>query len=775
MTTSSEGNDGREGTANPPSSTFGPYRLIAKLGAGGAGEVHRAEDSRNGAIVALKILRREWLSSSRERERFAREAEAARRVDHPNCARLLDAGEHEGRPYVVYEFTPGMGLDEVIRQRRADPGNAGFESVLRWGEHLAEALAALHDAGLVHRDVKPGNVRVTADGRAILLDFGLAAGKGLGTVTRTGEFAGSLPYAPPEQIRHGASAVDARADVYALGATLSECATGVPIHSGASREQVILAAVRDDPVPPSRLDASLPRAFDLVIGRALEKDPAHRYPTMREFLADLSALRRGAPVAARPRGTWRTFFAAIRKRPRTGAAGIAAGLILVIAPTALYLHESSTRQRIERERANTAAAIDHAEKNLARALEAIDSMLAGASAPDLRGPAGPPKSVIAMLEDACENYERLARANPDDPAVNFGLAHALRRRAVLALRGGELDLAEGILERIVPMGRRLVELDPGSADYHIDLADSLQARSDLRILRGDRAGCDADIEEGIAMFEVAARLAPDRLEPPRGIASFRNSHALQLQRRGELELAQGEFEASIEAMERVVAITNAIEDFRARAQAMNNLAALHAAAGRQDDAIAAYRDVLAVHDRLLEVSHGDREVRLDRASGMQNLAVAYFKTGQVEESVELGERIVAECEGLLVEEPGSASVERVLGLALTQLAGGFMRLGRHDECDATHDRAVATARRLIELDPHVPRYLADEGLALANRAIHHQQRKRVDEARADFERSLERFDRALAIAPEDVSWSGLRAQIAGLAAKLPPPADGETP
>lgn len=747
----------------------GPYRTTSKLGSGGVGHVYRAEDTRSGAIVALKLLREERLASPRDLERFRREADVARRIEHPNCARLLDAGESDGRPYVAYEIVEGRGLDEILGELRAEGGRLSAQTALDYALQIASALEALHAAGWVHRDVKPSNVRITADGRAVLLDFGLATTAAMETLTRTGEFAGSLPYAPPEQIQGGARNLDERADVYALAATLHECVTGLPVFTGASLEQVIISVVRDEPLPASRIDPTLPRSIDLVLAKALEKDPRDRYATMREFSVDLHALQDGQAVTARGLGPFRSLVRAARKRPILATILVAASILILVVPSALYVQQSRNRARLEREGERTRLALDRAEENLTRALEAVESMVESVSAPAMRATPGSKDARFALIDDAIRSFADLLTTNPDDPRVLYGYSHALRRNAVLRLRLGDHETARELLDRVLPMCERLIEIDPLSADYRIDLADSLQARADLQAFLGDAEAAESDMSSGIAHLRRAAELAPDRTEPARGIASFLTALGSSCARRGDTERAEVLYEEAASIMAGVIASTNAVEDMRGLAQVKNNLATMFDAAGRRDAAIEGFHEVIAIHEKILEVNPGDRDVRRDRAATRKNLATTLSALGRHGEAATLAEGAAIECEELLVEEPGNALVSHLLGLAYTQLAGSRMRLGKHPESDEAHDRAVVTLQRLTTESPAVPQYSASLGTAYANRAIHHQLRKRFEPAREDYAKAVESLDRALLLAPDAVAWSSLKEQVLGLADKLPPP------
>ena len=286
----------------PPAGQVGPYRLLACLGRGGMGEVWEAEhEERPGERVALKRIRHE-LDSAELLRRFVRERQILARLDHPAIARLLDAGrDATGRPYVVLEKVDGQPI--TVHARAAAVGLVGRLELMA---ACCEGVAAAHRERVVHRDLKPGNVLVTATGEVKLLDFGIAKplDGDAASLTRTGWHFATLDYAPPEQILGRAPALTV--DVWALGALLYELVTGrLPHCRVAPRSLAELAAnlAAERPEPPSRAvlaaapdelpevrerwSARLRGGLDAVVLRALAPDPATRHPSAGELAADL--------------------------------------------------------------------------------------------------------------------------------------------------------------------------------------------------------------------------------------------------------------------------------------------------------------------------------------------------------------------------------------------------------------------------------------------------------------------------------------------------------
>jgi serine/threonine protein kinase len=272
------------------------------LGTGGMGEVYRASDLRLGRDVAIKVLPPGFATNPVALERFEREARAVSALAHPNACTLFDIGVQDETRFIVMEFLEGQTLREVIGSRPLP-----FPSVLEWGIQIASALEAAHHSGIIHRDIKPANIFITRRGVAKLLDFGLAkfepplvspeTGVDSATITeltRPGVPMGTVSYMSPEQAQGFPAAPSS--DLFSLGATLYEMATGCRAFPGVSTAEVFAAILGTTPIPPSRLNPSIPRGFDSVVARLLEKSPEARGAGARELITALEAFtNRGSP------------------------------------------------------------------------------------------------------------------------------------------------------------------------------------------------------------------------------------------------------------------------------------------------------------------------------------------------------------------------------------------------------------------------------------------------------------------------------------------------
>jgi serine/threonine-protein kinase len=258
------------------------YRDARPVAQGGMGEILRATDQELGRDVAVKVLSKRYAQDDALRERFRREALAAARLSgNPNIVTIYDVGEHEGRPLIVMEYLPGGSIEQRIGGRAPCPP----AQVIEWLEDAAAALDAAHAAGVVHRDVKPGNLLLDEHGRVHVADFGIASAAGLDSFTQTGTILGTAGYLSPEQAM--GERAGAASDRYSLAVVAWELLTGRRPFAARSPTAEAAAHIQA-PVPAiSRASPSLPRGFDPIFERALAKDPSARYPSAAEFVGSL--------------------------------------------------------------------------------------------------------------------------------------------------------------------------------------------------------------------------------------------------------------------------------------------------------------------------------------------------------------------------------------------------------------------------------------------------------------------------------------------------------
>jgi serine/threonine-protein kinase len=572
------------------------YVLTAPLGRGGAGEVWKAWDRRLGRWVAIKIATLP-AGSRTAADRFRREAMAAARLDHPNVLPVFHVGEDGGRPFIVMRLVEGRTLGESkLPLRRA----------LEVMRAVAEAVQHAHERGVVHRDLKPANIMIEPrgerraspdadhrggvwgpsqgphdkddDDRVSVVDFGLVfVPEGSDRLTVPGDVLGTAAYMSPEQARGDARATQAPTDVYGLGATLYELATGRPPFEGQSFAEVVSRVANTDPTPPRKLVPTLPADVETVILTAMDKDPARRYPSAAAFAEDVARVLDDRPILARRMGPLARLGRQVRRSPRraallAGAGAAVAGAIALAAVGARRragalesmreMGALSLEAALQLRRAGDNAGMRRLLPRLRAAYE-----LAARRAPELAEVDYFMGRVHrALIEDA-EALAFQEKALAKDP----GYAPALYEHAVLLSRSYGRQR-----ERVVELGRT-VEASPvlaeASEQDRISVEDVERAHPELPRLR------EAVLRDCVAL-ERARAAGP-------GDSPFRVSEAMVLAARGLLAHHQGQHAEARGLLEKAVALDGLLEE------AWEALAQSASAEGRWDEAERAYGEGIA--------------------------------------------------------------------------------------------------------------------------------------------------------------------------------------
>jgi WD40 repeat protein len=450
------------GATTPGPAAVPGYEILRELGRGGMGVVYQARHLALNRVVALKKIKAGADADADELARFKAEAEAVARLQHPHIVQIHEVGEHEGRPYFALEYVEGGSLAARL-DGTPWPARKAAELV----ETLARAVQAAHEKRVVHRDLKPGNVLLAADGTPKVTDFGLAKRLDAAEqLSRTGAAMGTPSYMPPEQAAGKVKEIGPAADVYALGAILYELLTGRPPFRGPTALDTLAQVLSDEPVRPRQLQPTTPRELEAVCLKCLEKQPSRRYAAAADLAADLGRWGRGEPVQARPAGGWERALKWVRRHPLRAA-------VYALLLTAVVLGAGGGGAmwlwlRAERARDDAEAAQQRAEAAQGRA-EAAKS-----EAESAKGEAEKAKGDAEAAQRRAETAEGEAKA-----AKRQLTKYAYADRISLAQRewdGGRAVLARRLLqeagdlqEELTP-GRRPWEWDHLNRTFHPELA-----------------------------------------------------------------------------------------------------------------------------------------------------------------------------------------------------------------------------------------------------------------------------------------------------------------
>ncbi|MFO0810339.1 MAG: protein kinase [Gemmataceae bacterium] len=489
-----------------PPTRLGDFRIGRELGRGGMGVVYEAVQTSLGRRVALKVLGSSLGLTPRAVDRFRREAAAAAKLHHTNIVPVYATGEQDGTHFYAMELIDGSSLDTVIRQLRSqadqpatvptdlvttnayvppDPlsapsptGTSGgssadrFDRIAAMVADVADALHHAHQNGVTHRDVKPSNLMLSADGRLSVTDFGLARMLEQPGMTVTGEFVGTPAYMSPEQITAGRIPVDHRTDVYSLGATLYELLTLRPPFSADGRDKLLAMVIQKEPPPPRSVQPRVPRDLETICLKALEKDPDRRYPSAGAMAEDLRRYVNRFAITARRAGPWTRLTKWVKRHP--GVAALLGCLLVVVLVAGIFATQARQAQSLlraeQRQAAVENAILEAMSGDAQAALQAITAAETQGAEQGrlnlLRGVVeyyrGRPKEAIVYLEQADQQL-------PQNVSVKALLARAYSD--------------DGRFERFAEAVMALEQLEARNPEDHLFLAFSLSESAPFRALQ----------------------------------------------------------------------------------------------------------------------------------------------------------------------------------------------------------------------------------------------------------------------------------------------------
>jgi serine/threonine-protein kinase len=753
------------------------YRVLRLHARGGLGQVFVAEDTELHREVALKEILPQHVADPASRARFVLEAEVTGGLEHPGIVPVYGLGAYaDGRPYYAMRLVRGESLTDAIRRYHtgasAGQRSLAFRQLLGRFVAVCQAVAYAHSRGVLHRDLKPGNVMLGAYGETHVVDWGLAkataqpgdgrgqaceaalrpsSGSGSG-VTLAGQAVGTPAYMSPEQATGRLDQLGPASDVYSLGATLYCLLTGKQPFDAESGD-VLVRVQRGDFPPPRQVASGVAPPLEAVCIKAMALHPASRYPTALALAADVEHWLADEPVTARL-DPLPTRLARWGRRHKPLVTGAAALLVTAVAALSVGLFLLEAKQR-ETDTARKAAIADHtlAEANFQTALEAVDQFLTRVGEVRLADVPQMEPLRRKLLEDALHFQQQLLQTRGDDAVLRAAAAYGAKLVGDANLMLGQYDEAERHYLQALE-GLDVEELT--AADGRFRLALTLRGMGMTLYRAGRLPESRAALTRAVGLLRKDLDTRPDGPAAAKGrraLAETLNTLAVTV---NELHLHREAYDAYVEVRRLLEAPADAGSDgefvqymLAAVHHNLGDMLVRSANPGLPADVTpeACYRRSIEILDKLLGANPKSPRVRRDLANSLMQLTYLLARLGRPAEAEAMARRAVEMFAGLAADFPATTDYE--IQLAAAHHATGYLRtqLGRQANAEAGYRASIDILDRLIARSPGVPKYQADQANSLMYLAALMGQHGRLADAEAALVRARDVLSRVHAEAP----------------------------
>jgi tetratricopeptide (TPR) repeat protein len=714
------------------------FEVLEVLGRGGMGVVYRAWQKELKRPVALKMVQAGAQASRAMRARFRVEAEAVARLQHPNIVQIHGADQHKGVLILVLELVDGRNLAQQI---------AGTPQPVQWAaelvETLAQAIHAAHQQGVVHRDLTPANILLTAADTPKITDFGLAKlviGGG-DLRSQTGELLGTPSYMAPEQAASRHEAIGAATDVYALGAILYELLSGRPPFKAESPLETLRQVLSDEPVPPSRLRPRLERDLETICLKCLRKEPSQRYSSALALAEDLRRFADGRPIEARRSSVGERAWRFCR---RNRAVVLLLALVLALSG-ALAIGSTVAAFWLMRSRDEALLERNRAQANFLQARQAVDDSFTKVSDSALLYAPGLQPLRRQLLHDALRYYHGFAQRLGDQPAVQADLASVLVRMAKITADIGSKEEALGYARQARGIYEALAAARPGDSRLRSELARTVAAVALLRNETGRRDDAASEYRKALAIQRKLVAAEPASVQAQNDLATSESGLGQVLEALARPDEALGSYERALAIREQLAtAFPNDADFCNDLARDHARLGGLHRAAGRRDEAIRSFHRAIAIQEALIATHAEVAHYRSSLAASYRLLGICERESNRLDLALESYQKARGSQEALVAANPSVTDYRSNLSDTFNSIANIQRARGDRDEALRTHRHALEIREALVAANPRVVRYQNAMAGSYNAIAIIQTELGRLEDALRTFGQFRERMTKVLA-------------------------------